>query len=368
MRLSPTAALFPCECRCRPFHVLASGHILAVYNDPKKAGAFGAAAKQRRRRCLLASRLALAAPLWKTLCAAAPSPAPAGCQPVTEAARCCGRVLCPSQAPPWPSSTRPASRFGSSPPLTPPSAPQGSPCMRWGWRLAKWGWKRGGYGLPACLRCHPANFAERRLLLRPPSHRPAARCGWPPQWAAPWRLAPSRCWRRRGWRGWRAAAPPTGRWSSPPRPSRCVWGQKRLPKARRAVRCAPAAPCLGSVLRRKLPLEASRRRLLNWQALSSGHKLPACDACTALAVPQVDPGYLSEPVAVEFATEGGLTAFMNYYAPRNKARPGLRLSLPARCGSGSVQGKSRWRWQLSPVYTLPAGLSIPLSPLPTQQH
>lgn len=33
---------------------------------------------------------------------------------------------------------------------------------------------------------------------------------------------------------------------------------------------------------------------------------------------EVDPGYLSEPSAVEFATEGGLTAFMNYYPPRNK--------------------------------------------------
>ena len=32
----------------------------------------------------------------------------------------------------------------------------------------------------------------------------------------------------------------------------------------------------------------------------------------------MDPGYLSEPSAVEFATEGGLTAFMNYYPPRNK--------------------------------------------------
>jgi hypothetical protein len=33
---------------------------------------------------------------------------------------------------------------------------------------------------------------------------------------------------------------------------------------------------------------------------------------------QVDPGYLSEPSAVEFKTEGGLTAFMNYYPPKNK--------------------------------------------------
>lgn len=34
---------------------------------------------------------------------------------------------------------------------------------------------------------------------------------------------------------------------------------------------------------------------------------------------QVDPGYLSEPRAIEFPTEGGLTAYMNFYPPRNKA-------------------------------------------------
>lgn len=32
----------------------------------------------------------------------------------------------------------------------------------------------------------------------------------------------------------------------------------------------------------------------------------------------MDPGYLSEPRAIEFPTEGGLTAFMNYYPPQNR--------------------------------------------------
>jgi hypothetical protein len=33
---------------------------------------------------------------------------------------------------------------------------------------------------------------------------------------------------------------------------------------------------------------------------------------------QIDPGYLSEPQAIEFKTEGGLTAHMYYYPPQNK--------------------------------------------------
>lgn len=33
---------------------------------------------------------------------------------------------------------------------------------------------------------------------------------------------------------------------------------------------------------------------------------------------QIDPGYLSSPVSVEFPTTGGVTAFMNYYPPANK--------------------------------------------------
>jgi hypothetical protein len=45
-------------------------------------------------------------------------------------------------------------------------------------------------------------------------------------------------------------------------------------------------------------------------------------SCTAAALLlhclQVDPGYLSQPTAVEFATESGLTAYMNYYPPANK--------------------------------------------------
>ena len=33
---------------------------------------------------------------------------------------------------------------------------------------------------------------------------------------------------------------------------------------------------------------------------------------------QIDEGYLSAPEAVEFPTEGGKTAFMNHYPPKNK--------------------------------------------------
>lgn len=33
---------------------------------------------------------------------------------------------------------------------------------------------------------------------------------------------------------------------------------------------------------------------------------------------QIDPGYLSSPETIEFPTEGGLTAFMNYYGPKSK--------------------------------------------------
>ncbi len=32
---------------------------------------------------------------------------------------------------------------------------------------------------------------------------------------------------------------------------------------------------------------------------------------------QVEESYLSEPESIEFPTEDGLTAYMNYYRPRN---------------------------------------------------
>ena len=35
---------------------------------------------------------------------------------------------------------------------------------------------------------------------------------------------------------------------------------------------------------------------------------------------QIDEGFLSAPSAVEYPTENGLTAFMNYYPPKNKVR------------------------------------------------
>ena len=34
--------------------------------------------------------------------------------------------------------------------------------------------------------------------------------------------------------------------------------------------------------------------------------------------PQIDEGYLSAPQSVEFPTDGGVTAFMNFYPPKNK--------------------------------------------------
>jgi hypothetical protein len=49
---------------------------------------------------------------------------------------------------------------------------------------------------------------------------------------------------------------------------------------------------------------------------------------------QVDEGYLSEPRSIEFKTEGGLTAFMNFYEPRNRdfqlpagAKPALLVKI-----------------------------------------
>eukprot|EP00879_Flechtneria_rotunda_P016022 GHRR01016758.1.p1 GENE.GHRR01016758.1~~GHRR01016758.1.p1 ORF type:complete len:650 (+),score=174.18 GHRR01016758.1:481-2430(+) len=44
----------------------------------------------------------------------------------------------------------------------------------------------------------------------------------------------------------------------------------------------------------------------DWQVLKSSSDL------------DLDAGYLSEPQSIEFPTEGGLTAYMNYYPPRNK--------------------------------------------------
>jgi len=47
----------------------------------------------------------------------------------------------------------------------------------------------------------------------------------------------------------------------------------------------------------------------------------------------VDPGYLSEPVSIEFPTDGGLTAFMNYYPPKNKDYSLHKGELPALVSS-----------------------------------
>jgi len=51
----------------------------------------------------------------------------------------------------------------------------------------------------------------------------------------------------------------------------------------------------------------------------------------------IDPGYLSLPKAIEFQTEGGLTAHATYYPPKNKdheAPPGEKPPLMVRCHGG----------------------------------
>lgn len=57
-----------------------------------------------------------------------------------------------------------------------------------------------------------------------------------------------------------------------------------------------------------------------------------CEEVNGLCA-QIDEGYLSAPEAVEFPTEGGLIAHMNFYAPRNKvcinAAPALGHYSPA---------------------------------------
>jgi hypothetical protein len=47
---------------------------------------------------------------------------------------------------------------------------------------------------------------------------------------------------------------------------------------------------------------------------------------------QIDPGYLSEPRSIEFPTDGGLTAFMNFYPPKNKDYAFPQGELPALVG------------------------------------
>ena len=47
----------------------------------------------------------------------------------------------------------------------------------------------------------------------------------------------------------------------------------------------------------------------------------ACLLRRKVIILQINEGFLSAPSAVEFPTEGGLTAFMNYYPPKNKVGP-----------------------------------------------
>lgn len=58
---------------------------------------------------------------------------------------------------------------------------------------------------------------------------------------------------------------------------------------------------------------------------------------------QIDPGYLSEPSSIEFPTEGGLTAFMNYYPPKNKdfkLPPGHKPALLVKIHGGPTSSAS----------------------------
>jgi hypothetical protein len=59
----------------------------------------------------------------------------------------------------------------------------------------------------------------------------------------------------------------------------------------------------------------------------------------------VDPGYLSEPVSIEFPTDGGLTAFMNYYPPQNKDYAFPKGEVPALV-SGCVVSQSSVKLQV----------------------
>eukprot|EP00775_Hariotina_reticulata_P008996 gene8996-9169_t len=65
---------------------------------------------------------------------------------------------------------------------------------------------------------------------------------------------------------------------------------------------APAVVCL------KVPdLKAlATSKPSDWQAIKASSDL------------SIDPSYISEPQSIEFPTEDGLTAFMNYYPPNNK--------------------------------------------------
>jgi dipeptidyl aminopeptidase/acylaminoacyl peptidase len=58
---------------------------------------------------------------------------------------------------------------------------------------------------------------------------------------------------------------------------------------------------------------------------------------------RIDPGYLSTPQAIEFPTEGGLTAHALYYAPKNKdyeAPPHERTPMVVHCHGGPTDSVS----------------------------
>jgi hypothetical protein len=51
---------------------------------------------------------------------------------------------------------------------------------------------------------------------------------------------------------------------------------------------------------------------------------------------QVEDGYLSEPSAQKFKTEGGLSAYMNFYPPKNKV-----CTVGTGAGWASITGMER---------------------------
>lgn len=77
---------------------------------------------------------------------------------------------------------------------------------------------------------------------------------------------------------------------------------------------------------------------------------------------QIDEGYLSEPTSIEFPTEDGLTAFMNYYPPANKdfkLPPGQRPPLLVKIHGGPTAQAST---TFSPLYQYWTSRGVPSWP------
>ncbi len=75
------------------------------------------------------------------------------------------------------------------------------------------------------------------------------------------------------------------------------------------------------------------------------------DVLRRSADPDVDEGYLSRPQAIEFPTEGGLTAHAFFYPPRNRDFSGLSDETPPLLVVATVgplgPPRRRWTWACS---------------------